>query len=127
MSIQVRARDGVRILELTGDFTVGRHLAKPRDLQGRPLDDLRKTIDEMLEKGDFRIVLDLAPMKFIDSAGLGELIACRKAAVQRGGDIKILHPAGKVKELLVLTLLTDVFEIFQDEEEAVRSFGRATG
>ena len=122
MAIIVEERDGVQIVRMTGDFTVGRHIAGARDLQGRPLDDLRGTIDGMLRNGQSRIVLDLGRVKFIDSAGLGELIACKKQAVERGGDIRILHPGRQVEEVLVLTLLTGVFRIYRDEDEAVRSF-----
>ena len=78
---------------------------------------------DLFEQGQTKIVMNLQRVRFIDSAGLGELIACKKRTVERGGDIKILHPSGQVKNLLVMTLLTDVFEIFEDEEDAVKSFG----
>ena len=122
MSIIITRRDGIEILRMTGDFTIGRHLGSPKDLQGRPLDDLRQTIDDLLSRGQSRIVLDLEHVKFIDSAGLGELVACRKSAVKLGGDIRILHAGKQVKEVLVLTLLTEIFTLYYDEETAVRSF-----
>jgi len=122
MSIIVKHRDGVEILQMTGDFSIGRHIGNPRDLQGRPLDDLRQEIDGLLARGRVRIILDLERVKFIDSAGLGELIASRKRAVELGGDIRILHPGRHVEEVLVLTLLTEVFEIFHDEDAAVAAF-----
>lgn len=107
---------------MSGDFTIGRHLGTPKDLQGRPVDDLRQPIDELLSRGRARIVLDFERVRFIDSAGLGELIAFRKRAVGLGGDIRILHPGKQVEEVLVLTLLTDIFELYHDEDAAVRSF-----
>jgi len=122
MAIWADSRDGVQILRLTGDFAVGRHFGKSLDLQGRPLDDMRETIENLLARGQDRIILDMGRVKFIDSSGLGELIACKKRAEQSGGNIKILHPAAKVQEVLVLTLLTEVFEVFHDEGAAVRSF-----
>lgn len=125
MSIIVTRRDGVEILRMTGDFTIGRHFGHLKDLQGRPLDDLRQTIDDLLSRGQARIVLDLERVKFIDSAGLGELVACRKLAVALGGDIRILHAGQQVEKVLVLTLLTEVFELFHDEEAAVRSFAHS--
>jgi len=123
VSLVVDHRDGVEILRITGDFTIGRHMGNPRDLQGRPLDDLKQMMDDLLARGRARIVLDLERVKFIDSAGLGELIAYRKRAVDLGGDIRILHPGRHVEKVLVLTLLTDVFEIFHDENAAVAAFG----
>lgn len=125
MGITVRERSGVQIVRLVGDFTVGRHLGNPRDLQGRPLDDLRQTIEDLLQHDRARIVLDLEKVRFIDSAGLGELIACKKRAQERSGDIKILHPGPQVEEVLVLTLLTQVFEIYKSEGDAVASFTSA--
>ena len=55
-------------------------------------------------------------------AGLGELVACKKRIAERGGDIKLLRPVGQVHKLLVMTLLTSLFEVYQDEEAAVSSF-----
>ncbi len=120
--MNVRERDGVHIVEVPGDFTVGRHLGNALDLQGRSLTDLRETIEELLQQDRTSILLNLGRVKFIDSAGLGELIACKKRAAERGGDIKILRPGGQVEKLLALTLLTDLFEIHRDEEAAVASF-----
>ena len=122
MSIIAKHRDGIEILQMTGDFTIGRHIGNPRDLQGRPLDDLRQVIDGLLSRGRTRIILDFERVKFIDSAGLGELIACRKRALELGGDIRLLHPGRHVEEELVLTLLTEVFQIFHDEDAAVAAF-----
>ena len=123
MSIAIRERDGVRILDMTGDFAVGHQIGQPLDLLGHRLEDLGVTINDLLNAGVSRIVLNLQRVRFIDSAGLGQLIMCRKRTLSGGGDIKLLKPAGQVRQVLVMTLLTDVFEIFQDEAEAVASFG----
>jgi len=123
MSVWTRDRDGVCILELRGDFAVGRSpLIKPLDLQGRPLDDLGEAIRQLHGRGHSRILLNLEQVGFIDSAGLGELIACKKRTIERGGDIKLLKPRGQVKQVLVATLLTEVFDIFDDEDRALRAF-----
>ena len=121
--ISRRKRGSVQILEMTGDFAVGRHITKPLDLKGHHMEDLAATIRDLLKRNQSRIVLDLAKVNFIDSSGLGELVACKKRTLEAGGDIKILRPAGQVKELLVMTLLTELFDVFDDEDEAVRSFG----
>ena len=122
MSITTRVRDGVRILDMSGDFAVGRHLGQPVDLKGHRLEDLGEMIGAMLDGGISKIVLNLQKVRFIDSAGLGQLIACRKRTLDRGGDIKLLNPAKQVHEVLVMTLLADVFEIHTDEDEAVAAF-----
>jgi anti-sigma B factor antagonist len=123
MPIRVRSAGQVQIVELSGDFTIGRSsLAKPLDLQGRPMDDLGEVLSALFDRGFRQILLDLRHVTFIDSAGLGELVASKKRALERGGDIKILRPAQRVHELLVMTLLTRIFEIHEDEAAAVRSF-----
>jgi anti-sigma B factor antagonist len=123
MPIHVRTVGQVQIVELTGDFTIGGStLGRPLDLKGRPLDDLGVVLSDLFDRGQLRIILDLRHVTFIDSAGLGELVASKKRALERGGDIKILQPAKRVRELLVMTLLTRVFEIHEDEAKAIGSF-----
>jgi len=119
MPIQTRSRDGVHILELQGDFTLGPQIARPLDLTGRPVDDLLIALDRLLEQGAAKILLDLGAVNFMDSAGLGRLVACKKRAILHGGDIRILRPSRRVRELLEITLLDRVFEIFDDETAAV--------
>jgi anti-sigma B factor antagonist len=125
MAISVRSRGDITILELQGDFAIGRQLTRPLDLQGRPMDNLRDVIDDLLSRGSARIVMDLRGVKFMDSAGLGELIASRQKTVEHGGDIVLVSPRRQLKDLLVITLLSDVFRICEDEEEAVSLFGSA--
>jgi anti-sigma B factor antagonist len=109
---------------MSGDFTVGSPpMARPLDLQGRRLEDLGIYLTGLLDQGHRKIVLDLQGVGFVDSAGLGELVACKKRTAERGGDIKLLRPVGQVQKLLVMTLLIRMFEVFQDEAEAVDSFG----
>jgi anti-anti-sigma factor len=67
-------------------------------------------------------VLDLEKVRFMDSAGLGELVAWKKRTVQLGGDVRLLRPRHGVRELLELTTLTRIFQIFDDAAEAVASF-----
>lgn len=122
MAIATRVRDGVRILDMSGDFAVGRHLGQPVDLKGHRLEDLGEMIGALLDGGISKIVLNLQKVRFIDSAGLGQLIACRKRTLDRGGDIKLLNPGKQVHEVLVMTLLADVFEIHTNEDEAVAAF-----
>ena len=123
MSLKTRSVGDVRIIQMDGDFTVGPGpMARALDLQGHRLEDLGTYLTDLLDRGHLKIVLDLSQVSFIDSAGLGELVACKKRTAERGGDIKLLRPAGQVHRLLVMTLLTRLFEVYQDEGTAVESF-----
>ncbi len=123
MSLKTRSVGDVRIIQMDGDFTVGPGpMARALDLQGHRLEDLGTYLTDLLDRGHLKVVLDLSRVSFIDSAGLGELVACKKRIAERGGDIKLLRPLGQVHKLLVMTLLTRLFEVYQDEETAVSSF-----
>lgn len=123
MSISVRARGDVSIIELQGEFTLGQGgLAQPLDLRGRRLTDLGQTLGRLLDQGARKIVLDLAGVSFLDSAGLGDLVACRKRTAASGGDIRLLRPNGKVRDMLEMLSLTRLFQIFDDESAALASF-----
>jgi len=123
MSLKTRSIGDVRIVQMDGDFTVGPGpMARPLDLQGRRLEDLGTYLTKLLDDGHGKIILDMSRVGFIDSAGLGELVACKKRTTERGGDIKLLRPVGQVHKLLVMTLLIRIFEIYQDEAAAVSSF-----
>ena len=86
---------------------------------------LRQRIDELLASGDTRVVLDLQGIDYIDSAGIGMLVSKYLTVRRAGGTIKILHPNERTDHLMDITKLTTVFEIYQDEDAALRSFGRA--
>lgn len=123
MSLKTKSIGDVRIIQMDGDFTIGRGpMARPLDLQGHRLEDLGTYLTDLLDRGQLKIVLDLSRVSFIDSAGLGELVACKKRTAERRRDIKLLRPVGQVHKLLVMTLLTRLFEVYQDEEAAVGSF-----
>lgn len=123
MAISVRVRGDVSIVEMKGEFTLGSGgLTHALDLRGRRLSDLGQTLAQLLDQGRGRILLDLAGVSFFDSAGLGDLIACKKRTVEQGGDIRLLHPVGKVRDLLEMLSLGRVFRIFDDEDAAVASF-----
>jgi len=123
MGATVRTEGNVSIVQLAGEFTLGKNvLARPLDLHGHRLEDLGQTLAGLLDQGRSRIVLDLEKVRFMDSAGLGELVAWKKRAVERGGDVRILRPRDRVREVLELTALTRVFEIFENEAEAIAGF-----
>ena len=123
MPVLVRISDNVRIVEPAGALTVGPgSLAKPLDLRGERVADLDDTLDALMKQGHTSILLNLHRVNFIDSAGLGELITWKNSAVERSVDLKLLRPTERVRRLLDLTRLTQFFEVYYDEEEALSSF-----
>jgi len=112
MKSQVRDRGDVRIVELSGKITIGSGDVKIREL-----------IDEALAAGTKNIVLDLAGVSTIDSSGIGEMVACYTTVTKKGGHLKLLRLSPKINDILQVTQLITVFEVFDDEAEAVRSFG----
>jgi anti-sigma B factor antagonist len=125
MAAIVRSEGQVSIVELSGEFTLGRGtLSRPLDLHGHRLEDLGATLHALLDRKSVQIVLDLDKVRFMDSAGLGELVAWKKRAAQLGGDVRLLRPQPLVRDVFELTALTRVFQIFESEAEAVASFQR---
>ena len=111
MELQVRENGKIRILDLDGNLTIGRE-----DLV------LREKFRSFLHDGHTLFLLNLEKVSYIDSSGLGEIVACKKRAVEKGGDVKLLNPNPRVHELFHLSKLTEIFQIFQDETEAINSF-----
>jgi len=83
---------------------------------------LRKTIRGLLEEQRKLILLNLADVDYIDSSGIGELVSGYTAVKNQSGDLKLLHLTKKVKDLLQITKLYTVFDVFTDETAALRSF-----
>jgi len=111
MKSSVRQDGRVTVVDLSGKITIG-----DGDLK------LRQAVNALLEEGRKSIILNLSSVSYMDSAGIGELVACFKRAVEKGAKIKLVNPSGKVQDLLVLTRLQEIFEIFRDEREALSSF-----
>jgi anti-sigma B factor antagonist len=111
MKARVRQVGQVAVVDIEGKITIG---------EGDMV--LRDRVVELLEKGNHQIVLNLERVTYMDSAGIGELVACYKRAKEKGGTVKLLNPSGKVLDLLTLTKLEEVFETYRQEQEAVGSF-----
>ncbi len=111
MRIEVRQIGDVSVLDLNGRCTVGEG-----DVE------LRQQVRSLLSAGHCKLVLNLAEVDAIDSAGIGEIVACVKRAAERNGELKLLHPGSKVSAVLQLIGLGRVFESFGDERSAVSSF-----
>ena len=87
-------------------------------------DFLRQTIRNLVESGRTRIILNFSEVNSMDSAGVGELAGAYKAVKSRGGELKFLNPTKKVHGILVITGLDKVFEVYTDEQAAIRSFSK---
>jgi anti-sigma B factor antagonist len=111
MHIEVRQARDVMILDLKGRLTAG-------------LGDqiLRDAVDELIAEGRRRILLNLSEVSFLDSAGVGELVAGLKTARRFQADLKLLNVGERVYSTLDMARLLPTFEIYRDEGEAVQSF-----
>ena len=114
MSLKFKTRqvDGVTILDLNGRITLGDGSVTLRD-----------AVKDALNKGDKRILLNLADVDYIDSSGIGELVSAYTSMKNAGGELKLLHLTKKVHDLLQITKLYTVFDVRDDETVAVGSFG----
>lgn len=111
MKASNRTVDDVEIIEVQGKITIG-----AGDTQ------LREVITNAIDAGRNKILLDLGGVTTIDSSGIGELVGSYTTATNRGGKLKLLHLPAKLNELLHITQLITVFEVYDDEQEAIRSF-----
>jgi anti-sigma B factor antagonist len=111
LAIEEREREGVKILDLNGRLTVG-----------PPAGQLREKITALLTAGCNRIVLNLSEVDYIDSTGLGMLVICFTSLQKAKGNLRLCNLNRRNLELLVLTKLSTVFELYNDEQDAVNSF-----
>ena len=111
MKATIRKLGKVSVVDISGKITIGEG-----DVQ------LREKVNELLDAGESRILLNLEKVKYMDSAGIGELVACYKRAKEKEGTVKLLNPSGKVYDLLQLTKLEEVFDTYKDEGDALGSF-----
>jgi len=112
MKYTTRQVDGVTILDLTGRITLGEGSVTLRD-----------AVKDTVAKGSKKILLNLKDVDYIDSSGLGELVAGYTTVKNQGGELKLLHLTDKVHDLLQITKLYTVFDIHDNEAHAVSSFG----
>ena len=112
MGITERRVGDVTILELEG-----RLVLEEGDIP------LRDSVNRLVAEGRVKIVLDMRSVTRLDSAGIGMLVSKYLTACSKGGSLKLLHPTVHSRYLLDITKLSTVFEIFESEDEAVRSFG----
>ena len=112
MNISERAVGSVTIVNVDGRITI-------QD----GADEFHAFLRHVLHQRKFNVVLDLERVPYIDSTALGAIVRAYTTATRLGGTVKLLHVTGRVQELLVITRLAAVFDSFDAEADAVRSFG----
>lgn len=114
LTTKTRHQGNVTILDLSGKITLGENTGILRD-------ELRS----LMSQGSKNIILNMQDVSYVDSAGLGELVGAYTTATNQGGAVKLLHLQGKMKDLMQITKLHTIFPAFDNEQEAVKSFGAA--
>jgi len=112
LDINVRKRSQTHVVQLRGALRMG-----------SAVDGFRQAIEELMAAGDHRLVIDLAEVPMIDSSGIGVLVKGLASARQRGGNLKLLQPSKFAVQTLKLVGVLNLFEVFDNEEAAVASFG----
>lgn len=114
MSVKLSTRQvgDVAVIDVSGRITLGEGSSS-----------LRENIRELLAKGHRKILLNLGDVSYIDSSGIGELVSGYTSVTNQGGQLKLLNLTKRVKDLLQITKLYTVFDVYDDEAAAVRSFG----
>jgi anti-anti-sigma factor len=113
MWVNERALDEVVIIEPKGRLTVETEA------------EFVLAVRRLLDAGRNRLVLDLADVPYIDSSGLGAIAYAYTSAWRRGGELKLLNVRGRNRRVLMVTKLLTVFDVFEAEDEAIRSFDHA--
>ena len=111
MQIDERIVDDVTVLDLKGKMTLG---------EGDEL--LKDKINSLASQGHKKILLNLEAVPYIDSAGLGEIVRTYTSVSRQGGKLKLLNVSKRIQDLLVITKLITIFDSYDDEAEAVRSY-----
>lgn len=111
MTVSERKASGVSIIDVTGRMVT-------TDNPGR----LKDKVTSLIFQGEKRIVLNLANVTYVDSSGLGEIVACHSSATKAGSEIKLASVGNKIKDLLVMTRLLTIFDSHDTEDGAVRAF-----
>src|SRR6476619_1418728 len=111
LDVKERQAGDVTILDMSGAVRIG---------QGSVA--LRDSVRQLSEAGKKKILLNLGGVNYIDSSGIGELIANYTTVSRQGGQLKLLNLTDKIQNLLVITKLLTVFDVYEDEATALKSF-----
>jgi len=111
MKVAIRQVDGITILDLSGRITLGEGSITLRD-----------SVRDVLAKGSKKILLNLGQITYIDSSGIGELVSAFTSVKNSGGELKLLNLTQKVHDLLQITKLYTVFDVWDNEASAITAF-----
>lgn len=111
LNITERQAGDVTVLDMSGKITIGEGSVS-----------LRTAVRRLLEEGKRRILLNLAGVGYIDSSGIGELVSSYTAINKEGGQLKLLNLTQKLQDLLTITKLLTVFDVYDSEAEALNSY-----
>ena len=111
LDVKERQAGDVTILDLSGDVRIGEGAVALRD-----------SIRNLADQGKTKVLLNLAGVKYMDSTGVGELIANYTTVTRGGGQLKLLSLTERIQNLLVITKLLTVFDSYDNEAEALKSF-----
>lgn len=111
MKVTTRQKGNVTILDLKGKITIG-----SGDIA------LRNAVQDAMNAGAMSIIVNMAEVTTIDSSGVGELVSAYTTATNRGAKVKLCNLPAKVQDILHITQLITVFDVFDSEDEAVASY-----
>lgn len=111
MNVNIRQAGDVTILDLKGKITIG-----SGDVA------LRNAIQEVMNNGAKKVLINMADVSTIDSSGIGELVSAYTTATNRGAKLKLINLPAKVTDILTITQLITVFDVYDSEAEGVASF-----
>ena len=111
MKIETRTVGDVKILDCSGRITLG---------EGTMI--IRNTVRELLGSENKKIILNLAEVNYIDSSGIGELVSTYTTVTNSGGQLKLLNLTKKIQELMAITKLLTVFQVYSEEKSALADF-----
>jgi anti-sigma B factor antagonist len=112
MSLTVKTRkvESIVVMDLAGKLTIG-----------EPVMQLRDVLRVQVAQGESKFIVNLGEVSYVDSSGLGELVSSYTTVRNKGGDVKLLKLTAKIKDLLQMTKLLTVFDVYDDEAKAIAS------
>lgn len=112
LKINIRERENVAVFDIDGEIR----------LVDNPELSLLKTVKNYLESGKTNVLFNLKKVEFIDSFGIGEVVASLISIGKKGGQLKLAHVSSRVMLILKYSRLTALIDVYEDEDEAIKSF-----